>query len=36
MALAHILHAQIVTCTVMLMHGGGSGVNEVVPWNGGM
>ena len=24
-ALAHILHAQIGTCTVMVVHGGGSG-----------
>ena len=24
-ALAHILHAQIATCTVMMVHGGGSG-----------
>ena len=30
-ALAHILHAQIATCTVMVGHGGGSGVMEVVP-----
>ena len=28
-ALAHILHVQIVTCTVMMVHGGGSGVMEV-------
>ena len=35
-ALAHILHAQIATCTVMVIHGGGSGVMEVVPWNGSM
>ena len=35
-ALAHILHAQIATCTVMLVHGGGSGVMEVVPWDGSM
>ena len=35
-ALAHILHAQIATCTVMVVHGGCSGVMEVVPWNGSM
>ena len=35
-ALAHILHAQIVTCTVMVVHGGGSGVMEVVPWDSSM
>ena len=35
-ALAHILHAQIATCTVMVVHGGGSGVMEVVPWDSSM
>ena len=35
-ALAHILHAQIVTCTVMVVHAGGSGVMEVVPWDSSM
>ena len=35
-ALAHILHAQIATCTVMVMHRGGSGVMEAVPWDGSM
>ena len=35
-ALAHILHAQIATCTVMMVHGGGSGVMEVVPWDSSM
>ena len=35
-ALVHILHAQIATCTVMVVHGGGSGVMEVVPWDGSM
>ena len=32
-ALAHILHAQIATCTVIMVHGDGSGVMEVVPWD---
>ena len=32
-ALAHILHAQIATCTVMVILGGGSGVMEVEPWD---
>ena len=35
-ALAHILHAQIATCTVMMVHGGGSGVMEGVPWDSSM
>ena len=35
-ALAHILHAQIATCTVMMVHGGGSGVMDVVPWDSSM
>ena len=35
-ALAHILHAQIATCTVMMVHGGGSGVMEVLPWDSSM
>ena len=35
-ALTLILHAQIATCTVMVVHGGGSGVMEVVPWDGSM
>ena len=35
-ALARILHAQIATCTVMVAHGGGSGIMEVVPWDGSM
>ena len=37
-ALAHILHAQIATCTVMVVHGSGSysGVMEVVPWDSSM
>ena len=33
---AHILHAQIATCTVMMVHGGGSGVMEGVPWDSSM
>ena len=32
----YILHVQIATCTVMVVHGSGSGVMEVVPWNGSM
>ena len=35
-ALAHILHAQIATCIVMVVHGSGSGVMEVVPWDSSM
>ena len=35
-ALAHILYAQIATCTVMVVHGGGSGVMEVVLGDGSM
>ena len=35
-ALAHILHAQLATYTVMVVHGGGSGVMEVVPWDSSM
>ena len=34
--LAHILHAQIATCTVMIAHDSGSGVTEVVPWDSNM
>ena len=33
-ALAHILHVQIATCTEMVVHGGGSGVMEVVACGG--
>ena len=35
-ALAHILHVQIANCTVMVVHGGGSGVMEVVPQDSSM
>ena len=31
-----LLHAQIATCTVMMVHGGGSGVIEGVPWDSSM
>ena len=33
---AHNLHAHIAACTVMMVHGGGSGVMEVVPWDSSM
>ena len=33
---AVLLHAQIATCTVMMVHGGGSGVIEGVPWDSSM
>ena len=35
-SITHILNAQIATCTVTVVRGGGSGVMEEVPWDGSM